>query len=87
MEVVLPLCEEGTELSQGWDIFEGLPTSATHSLTVNLASKKQGACSIAHAVGGRPVFRPRLVHVVALLSTNRQCGRLCWECVGVRVFL
>jgi len=55
MEVVVPFCEEGTEVSQRWGIFEGIPTFATDILTVNLASKKQGACVIAEAVSGRPV--------------------------------
>jgi hypothetical protein len=51
----VPLRAEGTELPQGWDISEGMPTSATGSLTVNVASEKQVACSIAQAVSGRPV--------------------------------
>ena len=71
-----------------------MPTSATGSLTVSLASKEQGAYAIAQAVSGRPVtvfrrpvFRPKFVHVVVLLSTNWQCGLLCSECVGVPVTL
>jgi hypothetical protein len=91
----VPLCEVGAELSRCWDIFEGMPTSATDSLTVNLASKKQGACAIAQAVSGRPVTAEACVpsqvtpccgfvvdKLAVWLALLRVCGCSCDFIVG-----
>jgi len=47
----VPLCEKGSELSHGWDIFRACRPLL---LRVNV-SKRQRACAIAQAVSGRHI--------------------------------